>query len=59
MLDSKETWENFVHREYMSDMTPTGRWSILSKCTNHNLKYKNLLLKLKMGGIRGKIINIL
>lgn len=25
------TWENFIYREYMSDMTPIGRWTHLSK----------------------------
>ena len=24
-------WENFVYKNYMSDMTPIGRWSSLSK----------------------------
>lgn len=31
MLENKETWENFNYRETMSELTPTGRWSILSK----------------------------
>lgn len=30
-VDNILTWENFVYKEYMSDMTPIGRWSHLSK----------------------------
>lgn len=32
-VDNIFNWENFVYREYMSDMTPIGRWTSLSKIT--------------------------
>jgi len=30
-LENKEAYENFVYKEYMSDQTPSSRWSVLSK----------------------------
>ncbi|KAL4480456.1 hypothetical protein ABPG74_020972 [Tetrahymena malaccensis] len=32
-VDNIFNWENFIYREYMSDMTPIGRWTSLSKIT--------------------------
>ena len=44
MLENKETWENFNYKETMSELTPTGRWSILSKCKKKKIKKKKKLI---------------
>lgn len=30
-LENKEEFDDYVYKEYMSEITPTARWSILSK----------------------------
>lgn len=30
-VENKKTWEDFVFNEYMADMTPNFRWSVLAK----------------------------
>lgn len=31
--ENKAEWETFVYKEYMSDMTPNFRWSVMGKWT--------------------------
>jgi len=30
-IDNIEEWQNFIYKEYMSEMTPSTRWSVLNK----------------------------